>query len=128
MFRNILYFYVSFQVIKKCVRSTKPEDFTSIKLGVPYITILHLQEKALINDFNSQALPSNSIFKENEILILSITNLHFLLESLKRLRDSYLKNGVSNDIAYVRKHANFQLYRVHPVTVLWKNQQLKTTV
>ena len=44
VFRNILYFFLSFQVIKKYVRSTMPEDFMSIKLGVANITILHLQK------------------------------------------------------------------------------------
>ena len=32
--------------------------------------------------------------------------------------DRYLKNGVSKSIVCVIKHANFQLYRVHPDGVI----------
>ena len=33
----------------------------------------------------------------------------------------YLKIGVSKSVAHVMKHGNFQLYRVHPGEVIWKN-------
>ena len=32
--------------------------------------------------------------------------------------DRYLKNGVTKSIVHVIKHANFQLYRVHPDGVI----------
>ena len=32
--------------------------------------------------------------------------------------DRYLKNGVSKSIVHMIKHANFQLYRVHPDGVI----------
>ena len=49
VFRNILYFFLSFQGIKNYVRSIMPEDFMSIKLGTAYVTILQLQEKSTYN-------------------------------------------------------------------------------
>ena len=45
-----------------------------------------------------------------------------------RLRDWHLKNGISKSIAGLKKHANFQLYRVHPTTVIWKNRLLSTYI
>ena len=35
-----------------------------------------------------------------------------------KAHDKYLKNGVSKNIVRVIKHANFQLYRVHPDGVI----------
>ena len=46
----------------------------------------------------------------------------FIAKKSKPLRrcDRYLKNGESNNIAHVIKHANFQLYRAYPARVIWK--------
>lgn len=33
----------------------------------------------------------------------------------------YLKNGLPKNIVHVIKHTNFQIYRIYPAGVTWKN-------
>ena len=47
--------------------------------------------------------------------------IHAVKQGVSGLRDKYLKNGASKNMDHVIKHANFQLYRVYPVRVIWKN-------
>ena len=39
--------------------------------------------------------------------------MNTFFENYQRLKDRYLKNGMSNSIAHVRKHGSFQLYRAY---------------
>ena len=48
-----------------------------------------------------------------EVLLIIVQVNRFL-----RHIDRYLKNGVSKSIFHVIRHANFQLYRVHPDGVI----------
>ena len=41
---------------------------------------------------------------------------------------TYLQNGVSESIVHVIKHANFQIYRLHPDEVIQKNCKFTTNL
>ena len=55
-----------------------------------------------------------------------LTRIKSLLMGFTRLRDGYLKNGVSKGIVHMTKHANLQLYRAYPARFIWKRRQLVT--
>ena len=73
---------------------------------------LRISKQSNSNPNQRKKYPENT-----EVSKKGIDNCHSARRPERHI-DRYLKNGVSKSIVHVIKHANFEIYRVHPERVI----------